>query len=105
MGAKQELLQQAEQEYDGLKAAIKGLDEAQMSQVWLGTWGVREILAHATGWLASGDDPGAGADGTRGGSVPGRCLRRFRQLERAVRGGPQGPVRGRHPAGAGGLAS
>jgi hypothetical protein len=50
MGAKQELLQQAEQEYDGLKAAIKGLDEPQMIEVWLGTWGVREILAHATGW-------------------------------------------------------
>src|SRR5262249_4743929 len=50
MGAKQELLQQAEQEYDGLKAAIKGLDEPQMSEVWLGTWGVREILAHAAGW-------------------------------------------------------
>ena len=50
MGAKQELLQQAEQEYDGLKAAVKGLDESQMSEVWLGTWGVREILAHATGW-------------------------------------------------------
>ena len=50
MGAKQELLQQAEQEYDGLKSAIKSLDDAQMSQVWLGTWGVREILAHATGW-------------------------------------------------------
>jgi hypothetical protein len=50
MGAKQELLQQAEQEYDGLKAAIKGLDEPQMIQVWLGTWGVREILAHAAGW-------------------------------------------------------
>src|SRR5439155_11412172 len=50
MGAKQELLQQAEQEYEGLKAAIKDLDEAQMSQVWLGSWGVREILAHITGW-------------------------------------------------------
>jgi hypothetical protein len=50
MGAKQELLEKAEQEYDGLKAAIKGLDEAQMSQVWLGSWGVREILAHITGW-------------------------------------------------------
>lgn len=50
MGAKQALLQQAEQEYDGLKAAIKGLDETQMSQVWLGTWGVREIAAHITGW-------------------------------------------------------
>ena len=50
MGTKQELLQQAEQEYDGLKAAIKGLDDAQMSQTWLGSWGVREIAAHATGW-------------------------------------------------------
>jgi hypothetical protein len=50
MGAKQELLEQAEQQYDGLKASIKGLDEPQMIQVWLGTWGVREILAHAAGW-------------------------------------------------------
>ena len=50
MEAKQELLEKAEQEYGGLKAAIKGLDEAQMSQVWLGSWGVREILAHMTGW-------------------------------------------------------
>ncbi len=50
MGAKQELLQQAEQEFDGLKAAVKDLGEPQMSQVWLGTWGVREILAHAAGW-------------------------------------------------------
>ena len=50
MGAKQELLEKAEREYDGLKAAIKGLDEAQMSQVWLGSWGVREILAHVAGW-------------------------------------------------------
>jgi hypothetical protein len=49
-GAKQELLRQAEQEYDGLKAAIKGLDEAQMSTVWLGSWGVREIVAHISGW-------------------------------------------------------
>ena len=33
MEAKQELLEKAEQEYDGLKAAIKGLDEGQMSQI------------------------------------------------------------------------
>jgi hypothetical protein len=50
MGAKQELLQRAEQEYDGLKGAIKGLDDAEMREVWLGTWGVREIVAHITGW-------------------------------------------------------
>jgi hypothetical protein len=50
MGAKQDLLQRAEQEYDGLKAAIKGLDDRQMSEVWLGTWSVRDIVAHLTGW-------------------------------------------------------
>lgn len=50
MGAREQLLQKAEAEYDGLKAAIKGLDEARMREVWLGTWGVREILAHMTGW-------------------------------------------------------
>jgi hypothetical protein len=50
MGAKQELLEKAEQEFDRFKAAIKDLDEAQMGQVWLGSWGVREILAHVTGW-------------------------------------------------------
>jgi hypothetical protein len=50
MASKQQLIQQAEQEYDGLKAAIKGLDEGQMREVWLGQWGVREILAHITGW-------------------------------------------------------
>jgi hypothetical protein len=50
MEAKQELLEKAEQEYDGLKAAIKGLDEGEMSQIWLGSGGVREILAHITGW-------------------------------------------------------
>jgi hypothetical protein len=50
MGAKQDLLQRAEEEYEGLRAAIKGLDDAEMRQVWLGTWGVREIVAHITGW-------------------------------------------------------
>jgi hypothetical protein len=50
MGAKTDLLQQAVQEYEGLRAAIKGLDDARMTEVWLGSWGVREILAHATGW-------------------------------------------------------
>ena len=50
MGAKQALLEQAEHEYEGLRTAVAGLDEAQMRQVWLGSWGVREILAHITGW-------------------------------------------------------
>jgi hypothetical protein len=50
MGAREDLLRRAEQEYDGLRASIDGLDEAEMRRVWLGTWGVRDILAHITGW-------------------------------------------------------
>ena len=50
MGLKQELLEQAESEFAALKAAVAGLDEAAMTRVWLGGWGVREILAHMVGW-------------------------------------------------------
>jgi hypothetical protein len=50
MATKRELIEQSEQEYDGLKAAVKGLDETQMGEIWLGTWGVREIIAHIVGW-------------------------------------------------------
>jgi len=67
MEAKQDIIQATEQDYVKLRAAIDGLDEAQMSEVWLGTWGVREILAHVAGWqvemlpalerLALGEEP------------------------------------------------
>ena len=67
MEAKQDIIQATEQDYVKLRAAIDGLDEAQMSEVWLGTWGVREILAHVAGWqvemlpalerLACGEEP------------------------------------------------
>ena len=50
MGAKQELIQSAEEEYARLRAAIAGLDEAQLTEVWLGSWGVRQIMAHIAGW-------------------------------------------------------
>jgi hypothetical protein len=50
MGAKQETIQAAEQEYAKLRAAVHGLDETRLTQVWLGTWGVREIMAHIAGW-------------------------------------------------------
>jgi hypothetical protein len=52
MDARKQLLEQAEQEYAGLKAAMAGLSESQMRQVWLGTWSVRDIVAHITGWHA-----------------------------------------------------
>jgi hypothetical protein len=50
--ARKQLLEQAEQEYAGLKTAIADLNEGEMRQVWLGHWSVRDILAHLTGWHA-----------------------------------------------------
>jgi hypothetical protein len=49
---KQQLLEQAEQEYAGLKTAIADLNESEMQKVWLGHWSVRDIVAHITGWHA-----------------------------------------------------
>jgi len=69
---RQDLIQTTEQEYAKLKAAVHGLGEAALTEVWLGTWGVREIMAHIAGWhremvpalerLARGEPPYA--DGT-----------------------------------------
>ena len=50
MSDKSELLEGAETEFQGLKRAIAGLSEADMREVWCGTWSVREILAHISGW-------------------------------------------------------
>lgn len=50
MTTKQELLNAAAREYRALHDALKGLNEAQMTEVWLGTWSVREIIAHMSGW-------------------------------------------------------
>lgn len=50
MSAKEELLRQAQEEFKAFKAAIKGLNEVQLTEVWLGAWSVREILAHISGW-------------------------------------------------------
>ena len=50
MEAKHDIIQATEQEYAKLRAAVHGLGEAQMREVWLGTWAVREIIAHIAGW-------------------------------------------------------
>lgn len=50
MGLKQDLLRQAEEEFAALEAAVAGLGEAELTRVWLGTWSVRDILAHMVGW-------------------------------------------------------
>jgi hypothetical protein len=49
MGDKQKLLREADEAYGQLRQAVDGLDDTQMSRVWLGTWGVREIVIHISG--------------------------------------------------------
>ena len=50
MSDKAALLREADEAFTELRLAIEGLDEEAMGRVWLGTWGVREILIHITGW-------------------------------------------------------
>jgi len=50
MSAKQELLNTAAREYKALHEAIRGLNEEHMTEVWLGSWSVRDIIAHISGW-------------------------------------------------------
>ncbi|HXG03056.1 MAG TPA: ClbS/DfsB family four-helix bundle protein [Candidatus Binatia bacterium] len=50
MTPKQELLTRAAREYKAFHEALAGLNESQMSEVWLGTWSIKEIVAHMTGW-------------------------------------------------------
>jgi hypothetical protein len=50
MSDKSTLLQEADEVFAGLERAIDGLGEEAMGQIWLGTWGVREIVIHISGW-------------------------------------------------------
>ena len=50
MSAKQELLNEAARQYKAFHETIQGLNEEQMTEVWLGTWCVRDIVAHMSGW-------------------------------------------------------
>jgi len=50
MSDKARLLQEADETFGELRQAIDGLDDARLTRVWLGTWGVREILIHISGW-------------------------------------------------------
>jgi hypothetical protein len=50
MGDKEKVLREAGEAYGELREAVSGLDEAQSRAIWLGTWGVREILIHIVGW-------------------------------------------------------
>ena len=50
MSDKAALVRDADDAFAELEQALAGLNEESMGQVWLGTWGVREILIHVTGW-------------------------------------------------------
>jgi hypothetical protein len=50
MSDRAKLLREADEAFAGLRQAIDGLTEERMLRVWLGTWGVREILIHISGW-------------------------------------------------------
>jgi len=64
---KAELLSATEAEYTAFRAALEGLDARQLTEVWLGTWSVKDIVAHISGWhrelgpalerMARGDRP------------------------------------------------
>ena len=48
--AKDELLNQAAREYNAFEQAIHGLNEEHLTEVWLGTWSIRDIVAHMSAW-------------------------------------------------------
>jgi hypothetical protein len=50
MSDKSAMLRQAEEAFTELHQAVDGLTDDEMRRVWLGTWGVREILVHISGW-------------------------------------------------------
>jgi hypothetical protein len=50
VGQKQELLKQAVEEYRAFHQVIDGLNEEQLTEPWLGTWSIREIVAHMVCW-------------------------------------------------------
>ncbi|MEX2081420.1 MAG: maleylpyruvate isomerase N-terminal domain-containing protein [Dehalococcoidia bacterium] len=50
MATKQEAIAALDASYDKFRGNIAGLDEAAMTEVWLGTWSVEQLLAHMAGW-------------------------------------------------------
>lgn len=50
MTPKDELLNQAARDYKAFYDTLRGLNEEQMTEVWLGTWSVKDIVAHMAGW-------------------------------------------------------
>ncbi len=50
MSRKQDLLNEAALQFRAFHEAIHGLNEEHMAEAWLGTWSIRDIIAHISGW-------------------------------------------------------
>ena len=50
MSDKAAMVKDADQAFAELHRAIDGLTDDELQHAWLGTWGVREILIHVSGW-------------------------------------------------------
>lgn len=50
MSEKAILLRESEEAFHALTDAVAGLDEAAMREAWCGTWSLRQIVAHLSGW-------------------------------------------------------
>ena len=50
MSRKQELLNEAALQFRAFHEAMHGLNEEQLTETWLGTWSIRDIVAHISGW-------------------------------------------------------
>jgi hypothetical protein len=50
MSAKQDLLDEAARQYRAFHETIQGLNEEHMTEPWLGSWSIRDIIAHISGW-------------------------------------------------------
>ena len=48
--SRDQLIAQLNDNFQDLLAAVQDLSDDQMTKVWFGEWGVREILAHVAGW-------------------------------------------------------
>ncbi len=48
--SRDQLIAQLNDNFQDLFAAVQDLSDDQMTKVWFGEWGVREILAHVAGW-------------------------------------------------------
>ena len=50
MSGKHDLLNDAAFQYRAFHEAMHGLNEEHLTEVWLGAWSIRDIIAHISGW-------------------------------------------------------